>query len=144
MPAVKGLTVRGGSQGRLPQNRATGRSQGSCRAMACSARQRPRAQTPSVAITPRTWPASTDGRFSLYGGLAIISSHVFTACDQGLQTALGRSRKTMGSKPSGAQAMPLWGGSVDHNSNHIDAPRVRTKSVFLQTSDPGQALLDFF
>jgi len=33
---------------------------------------------------------------------------------------------------------------VDHNSNHIDAPRVRTKSVFLQTSDPGQALLDFF
>jgi hypothetical protein len=33
---------------------------------------------------------------------------------------------------------------VDHNSNHIDAPRVRTKSVFLDSNDPGQALLDFF
>jgi hypothetical protein len=33
---------------------------------------------------------------------------------------------------------------VEHNSNHINVPRVRTKSVFLDTNDPGQALLDFF
>jgi sulfotransferase family protein len=39
--------------------------------------------------------------------------------------------------------MPLR-GAVGHNSKHIDAPRVRTKSVFLGAADPGQALLDFF
>ena len=33
---------------------------------------------------------------------------------------------------------------MDRSSNHIDGARIRTKSVFLQTGDPGRALLDFF
>jgi sulfotransferase family protein len=42
-----------------------------------------------------------------------------------------------------AWTIPL-GGSVDRSSNHIDGARIRTKSVFLETGDPGQALLEFF
>jgi len=38
--------------------------------------------------------------------------------------------------------MPL--GDCVENSHYIDAPRVRTKSVFSEATDPGQALLDFF